>query len=47
MKSQFKTAMFLAFGFMFLLLGLYFGELDIIIDFMSQVSDGGTYKYPH
>jgi hypothetical protein len=46
MKPEFKMIIFIGIGLALLLIGLYYGQFDTIIEYIKQISSGGTYGIP-
>ena len=46
MKPEFKTVIFIGLGISLLLFGLYYSQFDTIINYIKEVSSGGTFGIP-
>ena len=46
MKPEFKMIIFIGIGVSLLLVGLYYGQFNKIIEFISSKPQGGTFGIP-
>ena len=46
MKPEFKMIIFIGIGVSLLLVGLYYNQFNTLMDFVKQLSAGGTYGIP-